>query len=146
MNLGIERSLLGDMKIKDKEAYIFCKKSMAPFMIENLNKVKHTNVRCSIVEQIEEEIVAQYQQLTISVSSPRLDSVVAKLYQLSRTQSLELFIQQKVFLNGKMMENNSGLIKPGDVLSVRGFGKSKMDQMSGTTKKGKLLIQMSIYQ
>ena len=146
MNLGIERSLLGDIKIKDKEAYIFCKESMAPFLVENLNKVKHTNVSCQIVEEIGEEITVDYKEVMLSVSSLRIDGVVAKLYQLSRSQSLELFVQQKIFLNGRVMEHNSAIMKQGDILSVRGFGKSKLGAMLGTSKKGKLMVQVLVYQ
>jgi RNA-binding protein YlmH len=87
-----------------------------------------------------------YKEVMLSVSSLRIDGVVAKLYQLSRSQSLELFVQQKIFLNGRVMEHNSAIMKQGDVLSVRGFGKSKLGMTQGTSKKGKLMVQVLVYQ
>ena len=51
MNLGIERSVLGDILVKDgKRAYIFCQENIAAYIMEQLTKIKHTNVKTSLVE------------------------------------------------------------------------------------------------
>ena len=36
MNLGIERSTLGDIRVVDKEAYLYCLTSIADYICENL--------------------------------------------------------------------------------------------------------------
>ena len=64
---------------------------------------------------------------------------------LSRSQSIALFREKKVFVNGYQMENNSGTLKEQDVVSVRGYGKLICDGISGETKKGNLNIQVSKY-
>ena len=38
MNLGIERSVLGDIIIKDNEGYLFCTNAIAPYIVENLSR------------------------------------------------------------------------------------------------------------
>ena len=39
MNLGIERSTLGDIVMIGKHAYLFCTDKMAPYIIENLSQI-----------------------------------------------------------------------------------------------------------
>lgn len=138
MNLGIERSTLGDIIIVGKHAFLFCTEKMAPYIIENLDKVRHTNVRCQIAEKIPESTITRLERRTVQVSAARADCIIAKIYNLSRSGSVELFRAKKVFVNGRLNENNGGQLKPGDKVSVRGFGRFGFVEISGETRKGKL--------
>ena len=51
MSLGIERENLGDIFIKGKTGYVFCLERIAPYLIENLTQVRHTNVKLKILTQ-----------------------------------------------------------------------------------------------
>ena len=51
MNLGIEREVVGDIAIKGKKAYIFCTEKIAEYIAENLVQVKHTSMRCTVLEE-----------------------------------------------------------------------------------------------
>jgi RNA-binding protein YlmH len=64
---------------------------------------------------------------------------------MSRSESVELFRAKKVFVNGRLNENNSGQLKPGDKVSVRGFGRFKYMGVSGETRKGKLNVDVAMY-
>ena len=37
LNLGIERSKIGDILVEDKKAYVFCHETLAPFLLEELH-------------------------------------------------------------------------------------------------------------
>lgn len=123
MNLGIERGTLGDIIIDGKHAFLFCTEKMAPYIIETLDKVRHTSVRCRIAENVPESTVTRLERRTVQVSAARADSIIAKVYNLSRSESVELFRAKRVFVNGRINENNGGQLKPGDKVSVRGFGR-----------------------
>lgn len=145
MNLGIERDVIGDILVKDKVGYIFCGSQMADYIIENLDKVKHTVVRCSKLDELPHAIKPELKEEKIIVSSMRCDSIIAKVYNLSRSQSLELFREKKVFVNGRNVENNGMMLKDGDVVSVRGFGKFISHDSLYETKKGKLGVMVEKY-
>ncbi len=145
MHLGIDRSTLGDIMIRDKTAYLFCLDKMASFIVDNLDQVKHTHVKCRLLEEMPEAVRPQLQAVKLIVPSMRLDVVIAKLYHLSRSQSIALFHEKKIFVNGRGQENNSGILTETDVVSVRGHGKFICDGISGETKKGNLNIQVSKY-
>lgn len=145
MNLGIERSTLGDLVISGKHAFLFCTEKMAPYILDTLDKVRHTSVRCQPAAQIPESTVTRLERKTVQVSAVRLDSVIAKAYNLSRSDSAALFRAKKVFVNGRLNENNSGQLKPGDKVTVRGFGRFCYVETAGESRKGKLNVALDLY-
>lgn len=138
MNLGIERSTLGDILITGNTAYIFCMESMAEFIMENLSRVKHTSVLCEKAKEIPDYSGKDRQEIKIQVSSQRIDGVVSKVYRLSRSEAADFFRQKKVFVNGRQCENNSRMLKEGDIVNVRGFGKFEFAGLQNMSRKGKI--------
>lgn len=145
MNLGIERSTLGDIKVGEKQAYLFCLDSIAEYICKNLIQIKHTHVKCTVVEKMEEIPKEEPQQINIQVQSLRVDAVLAKTYNLSREKSIELFRAGKVYVNGRLCENNSRSLKGGEVVNARGFGKFRLLQETRETRKGKLAVSVAVY-
>lgn len=146
MSLGVKRELLGDIYVHEKSAYVFCLDHIAEFIKENLISVRHTNVSITILDEVPEMAGPVLKDKTIIAGSERLDAVIAQVYNVSRSQSLGLFTQGKVFVNGKQITNNSITCHPDDKISVRGYGKFLYDGLSGTTGKGRCRIQIRIYQ
>lgn len=145
MNLGIERENLGDIFIQGKTGYVFCLERIAPFLIENLTQVRHTHVNLKILEDRREFIKKEVAKEAILCSSERIDGIIAKIYHLSRSQSLDMFRAKKIYVNSRLCENNSYQLKSGDIISVRGFGKFIYEGIQYQTKKGKFSIQVGIY-
>lgn len=145
MNLGIERDVLGDIIVKDNVGYVFCEDALAAFLQEHLDKVKHTSVLCEIAKECPEGARPDFQEEELVVSSNRCDAIVAKVCKLSRSQSIELFRTKKVFVNGRQYENNSGVLKSEDIVSVRGYGKFIFCGFLNETKKGRIRIGVKRY-
>lgn len=145
MNLGIKREMLGDILVTGKEACVFCKDSIADFIIENLSRVKHTSVKISITEEVGDIFLPEKKEKMIQVSSPRIDAVAAKVFNLSRQGILELFPAGFVQLNGMICTENAKLLNPGDIVSARGHGKFDFTEQLGLSKKGKLNCRVMVY-
>ena len=145
LGLGIKRETIGDIIIKNNTGYIFCLNTIADFITENLKKVRHTSVKCEKVTETPEEVNPESTEKFIIVASERLDVIIAEIYNLSRSESNNLFLAKKVFVNGKLTENNSHKIKTGDIVSVRGFGRFNWLGTSGETKKGRLKATAEIF-
>ncbi len=137
MNLGIERAKLGDIIVRKNLTYIFCVESIAEYIIENLEKIKHTNVKCHITDGTAQELKAEYEEVSVSVSSERLDANLAKLYNLSRSDANSLFNSEKVYVNSVIIGNNSYVPHQEDIISVRGYGKFIYDGIGGINRIGK---------
>lgn len=145
MNLGIERSTLGDIFIEDNCGYLFCQDTIAGFIEEELRRIRHTDVKCTPAKRSALPGKREKIRQRLTVSSERADVVIASLYRLSRTESLEFFRRQKVFVNGRLCENNSCFLKREDVVAVRGKGKFIYDGAERETKKGKLAVGVFLY-
>ncbi len=145
MNLGIERENLGDIFIKGKTGYVFCLQRIAEYILENLTQVRHTHVKLRILDTKEEFIQKEIESIDVLTASERIDGVVSKIYNFSRSQSVELFRAKKIYVNSRLCENNSYVLKPLDVVSVRGYGKFVYNGVGYETKKGKLSVKIGIY-
>lgn len=145
MNLSIERELIGDIIIKDFDAFVFVKKSISGFICENLTKVRHTDVRCCLCEFEATDELYKTEDITVISSSLRTDCVICSVFKLSRSNAEQLFNSKKVFINSSEVENGSKLLKENDTVSVRGFGKFIYKKELSSTKKGRLKLMISIY-
>ncbi len=145
MSLGIRRSTLGDVIVKDNIAYAPCLDNIVDYICENLVTIKHTNVRCSKIEHIPSSIIPTPLESEFVVASERLDSVITSIYKLSRSTAKELCEHEKVMLNGIPMLNISYTPKNGDIISVRGHGKFIYRGIKLETKKGRLRCIADIY-
>lgn len=145
MNLGIDRSTIGDIKAGEKQAYLFCQESVGEFICENLGRVRHTDVKCVPVENAGELVREKPEAVTVQVQSVRADAVLSRIFNMSREKSLELFRAGKVFVNGRLCENNARTLKAGDVVSARGYGKFCLEEGIRETRKGKLAIEAAVY-
>ena len=145
MNLGIEREIVGDIAIKGKKAYIFCTEKIAPYIAENLVQVKHTSMKCKVLPEAPDILKPVLERREVTAASERIDAVLGKLMNLSRSQSILAFREKKVFVNGRQCENNSYQLKTGDVVTCRGFGKFIYQGVRHETKKGKICAEVSVY-
>ncbi len=145
LNTGIDRSAVGDIFPEEKRAYLFCTDAIAPWLEENLTRVRHTRVRCRRVEDVKDLPGPVLVYREEHVASPRCDGVVAAVWNLSRSKSLELFRQKKVFVNGRQMENNSCQLKEGDRVSVRGYGKFFFRGEKHLSRKGKPVVGIDLF-
>ena len=149
MHLGIDRSTVGDIFLEGKHAWIFCTETIAPFLCENLDRVRHTAVRCEMLDKNADAgkwpAPRQPEPARLVVSANRADAVAAKAFSLSRSQSLELFRAGKVYVNGRVCGNNSQALKARDVVSVRGFGRFVFLEEGEETRKGRLSVTVGLY-
>ncbi|MDO5559640.1 MAG: YlmH/Sll1252 family protein [Oscillospiraceae bacterium] len=141
MNLGINRSELGDILVDDKAAFILCTENMADFLCSEITRVRHTTVNAVRVSEIPENLGEKVSEEEVQVSSERIDGVISKIYRISRGNCVELFRTKKVFVNSKCTENNSYMLKEGDRVSVRGFGKFRFLTIGGFTRKGNKIVK-----
>ena len=145
MGLGIKRSVLGDIILSGKTAYVFCLNSMAQFLCDSVSRVSRTDVKCEIAGSIDSSAVPAPKHIEAVVSSLRLDVLVGEVYSLSRSETDKLFLQQKVFENGRLITRRSYVPKEGSKISVRGHGRFVFSGALRQTKKGRTVAALEVY-
>lgn len=141
MNLGIERDLIGDIFICNNEGYMFCTEGIVQYIIDNLTKVRHTVIRCILTEE-RPDIQIHATHMQVQVSSERIDAITAKVYKLSRSNSVKLIQDRKIYISGRLCENSSYALKDQEIVSVRGFGRYQYTGIIKTTGKGNLIVSV----
>ena len=142
LGLGIERSLVGDIIVRDRRAWFFCLASAADMLASSLAQVRRTAVAAEITTADVPELQPRYAPVRLNVASERLDAVISAFAGISRGQADKLFAAGKVFVNGRMTEDRSTRLKEGDVLSVRGIGKAVYDGIEYETKKKRYQVRL----
>lgn len=145
MGLGITRDLLGDILVVDGEAFLFATESIHPYLLENLDEVKHTKVSCTPIDAPPAVAVALPDEAVFVVAGERLDAFVAAVYKLSRSESASLIEKGLVAIDGKVTEKVSATPREGAMISVRGYGRFLYVGICGDTRKGKIRITARVY-
>ena len=146
LNLGIERSVIGDILIQDKIAWMFCHNKIADYIIDNLDKIRHTSVLIEKVDNPEHIPEPSFQLITGTCSSVRLDALIALAFQTSRSSMVSFIEGGQVFVNGKLITSNGYEPKEGDIISVRKKGRFRYEGVSRQTKKGRNSVKLLRYQ
>lgn len=145
MALGIRREVLGDIIIHENTGYIFCLDSIAQYIIDNFNQVKHTSVSSKRIDSPPIESIKLPDEIELVVASKRCDVLIAAVYNISRNESQKLFEQKLVFIDSIECRNASRELDEGNLVSVRGKGRFIFCGEKRTTKKGKLRISVRIF-
>ena len=145
MHLGLERSVFGDILVREQTAYVFIAEHMAEYVCRELTTVRHTQVICTVPEEVPEEARPQLEEEQIIVASLRLDNIIARAWNLSRTRAKELFAAGAVQIGGRVCEKESTSPQEGDVISVRGYGKFRCGGKTGSTRKGREVMRIEKY-
>lgn len=141
---GLERSMIGDILVAEDYAVLFCTDT-AVGIAEGITKVGRCGV--SAKRGLSFDLPApKTEAIDRTVSSLRLDCVVGACTNLSRDKSASLIRQGLVSADFSVCQNLSANIKDGTVISIRGYGRFRLTEVFGETKKGRLriLIEKSV--
>lgn len=144
LGCGIKREKIGDIILDEGRAYVACMSEISRYLQYNLSKVGNTSVSVDKAEGIvkKEETV---KNISSTVASLRLDSIIAAGYGVSRSKAVELVKSGKVKVNWEDIEAASKEIKQGDVISLRGKGRIVLEEVAGTTRKDRIRIVIKKY-
>ena len=147
LGLGIERDKLGDIVAEnDVRALVFCDGAMAEYILSELKKVGSDTVKVTKTEVAEDfHVERQMRPIRDTVASPRLDSIVSSLVGTSREKAQELIRQGLVEVDYETCERNDKMPKAGATISVRGYGKYVIEDVSEQTKKGRYRLMAAQY-
>jgi RNA-binding protein YlmH len=141
MSLGLKRGKFGDITVQDERAQFFVSRDIEDYVSMQLESIGKASITLKKLP-LEKAILTSdsWEESSATVSSLRLDAVISAIYNISRQKS-QLFVQQGlVKVNWTQIEDPSFACGDGDVLSVRGKGRSKIREVEGKTKKEKWRI------
>lgn len=144
LGLGLQREAVGDILLDEGCARIFLTGPAAELVLADLTQVGRVGVVC------EEPLswgggTQRFTELEGSISSLRLDCVVAFLGNCSRSDAVALVAGGSVAIDGQTVQAPARVVEVREKISIRGTGKFIYDRQLGVSKKGKLRVQFRKY-
>ena len=146
MALGLTRDSIGDIIIVDSDIYLFVMAQTADFIAQSMNSAGKVSLR---FEPVSGEIRVPEPKGTCfhdTLSSLRLDAVIAAAYRLSRSEASDMIHAGLIKLNHIPCERVDMSVEEGAMLSARGKGRVKLQKIEGLTRKQRIGVTFFRYE
>ena len=141
MGIGVLRGKIGDILVGEDSTDVLVHASVADFLLSGWDSAGRTKLRLSEVDRRDLHIPeARFRELRDTVSSLRLDALVSVGFRVARGKAAELIASGKVQVNWVDCAKSDRQLAEGDTVSARGFGKFRLTEVGGLTKKGRVAV------
>ncbi len=142
-NLGINFNRFGDIIVLENEVYIFVDEEIADYIAMEFTKAGRVNLDFQRVDLTEVGIEKKYEDFEIVSSSFRIDSIVAKITNKSRSKVKEFLEQDFIKLNHVVLRNGEKNCTLEDIISIRKYGRFVVKGYTQNKKSLKYRITIS---
>ncbi|MCR4710579.1 MAG: hypothetical protein K5653_10055 [Clostridiales bacterium] len=146
MGEGIKREKIGDILVHKDHAQIILLKELGEYLKDDLSTVGRASVNTELltIDQVDPgEIKKELRRYNLA--SPRLDNVISSVFNLSRKAAQEAISRGLVFIDGTETVKSDYQLKPNQKIVLRGKGKAIYLDTDGTSRKGKVYINVIKY-
>ena len=150
MGLSIQRTGVGDILLDPAApgtAYVFALPTVAQLILQELTGVGRASVQAELCSAQQVEALAQIprEQKQATVSSLRADAVLAAMLNCSRGIACDLIRGGRVEIGHIPVTAPHAAVYEGDLFTVRGKGRFKLQRLGGKSRKDRLFIEYIIY-
>lgn len=145
IGLGIKRDKFGDILVHEEGAQLIVAREIVDYVRIHMTQVHRIHVRIEELPITAIRVPAQtFRRITFTVQSPRLDAIIGDVYRLSRAKVLAPIQNGRARVNWREVNDPSFRLVTGDVVSFKGFGRFRVAEVGGETKKGRIRIEIDI--
>lgn len=146
MSLGLKREVFGDLIVEGNNCYVPVLMEITNYIIANLNTINTCPCEVKVIDQDSYEIPkVKFEEKVIIITSQRLDNVISGITNLSRNNTSVLISNGSVLINHMESTRKDKIVKPQDVITIRGYGKFKLFDIIGETQKNRLKVLIKKY-
>lgn len=145
MALGFERERMGDIVLCGEKAYVFAEPEMAEYIVRSLESAGRVTVKCRLAEGVPDIPPPAGRTFRDTVPSLRLDALIAAGFSLSRSEASERISRGKAFVNQALSLRADAAVEEGDLISLRGEGRIRLEAVDGETRKGRIAVKIFRY-
>lgn len=142
---GIKRNKIGDLLVKDNVCYVPVHEDIEKFLVLNINKIGNCSCNIKVLEEYDLLPQITFKEEVILVSSLRIDNIVSKLANVSRTKAQVMVDQGSVMLDYVGIRDKSYELKENERVTIKSVGKFIIGTIVGFSKSGKLKINIKKY-
>lgn len=143
MGSGCKREALGDIVFVPEGAQFVVEKTLVNYLQGNLTQIGSAPI--TLTEISKEDLLQKEEKVKVinaTVADLRLDAVAAAGYGVSRSRMADEIKGLNVKVNWKEAKKAAQSVNVGDVISFRGRGRVEIEEIKGTTKKGRISVTL----
>ncbi|MCC8192502.1 MAG: YlmH/Sll1252 family protein [Ruminococcus sp.] len=140
MSLDIKRDTIGDIIVGDGKSVVYADKNVGYLILHDIKKIGRTGVKVSEGADSAVRSTQTFTEIKGTVSSLRLDCIVALALGISREKSLNLVKNTGVSIDYRLINSPSFMIDEGQTFSIRGYGKYTFVKNCGFTRKNRVTV------
>lgn len=147
MQFGLERERIGDIIVHEDKAYILVLQENAEYIKDSLkltSKFKKSQIEIIDINEIETKEL-EFEEIKITINSPRLDNFVSEIAKTSRNDTSKLIEAEQVFVNCQVETRQSRTIEKGDIIVIRRKGKFIVDEFRHINRKNRQIVIIKKY-
>jgi len=144
LGCGLVREKTGDIIVLgERGAQVIVVPEMVEFLETQLNQVRSVPVKTQRIDLSELKIrEPKKKEMTTVEASMRLDAIASAGFGVSRSKMADLITGGDVRVNWKDVSQASHIVKPGDLIAIRGKGRLEIGEVA-VTKKDRYRIQLT---
>lgn len=146
MGIGLTRERVGDILAGASAAQIVCLRDASPIILSQFNQAGRYRLKLREIPLAElSPAPAEIKLIHDTVSTLRLDAVLASGFSLARGKAADAVTSGRVSLNHRECLKPDRAVAQGDVLTCRGLGKCVLKTVGGQSRKGRIIIEIERY-
>ena len=146
MGIGLVRERVGDILVGEQSAQIVCLKDAAPIILSQFDQAGRYRLKLREIPLMDlAPAPSQVKVIHDTVSTLRLDAVLASGFSLARGKAADAVTSGRVSLNHRECLKPDKAVEEGDVLTCRGLGKCVLKTVGGQSRKGRIIIEIERY-
>ena len=144
MGQQIRRETIGDIAVQPGKAVIFAEERVEKVLATQIGRIGGTGIT---MEKGFEPFSAeqQFSEIKGTLSSLRLDAAAALCAGTAREKASAMITAGMCSLNHIEEKDQSRRLTEGDILTIRGKGKFRLEEVGGLTKKGRTAVTFLKY-
>lgn len=143
LGTGIDRRKVGDVEIQEPRAVVAICEEILPFVRAHWLQIGRHSVS---LEEASRSLFRgpEYERAEVQLTSLRLDALVSACCRLSRSKAKAAVEGGDVTLNFTQVGDADAPVDIGDIVSIRRFGRIKVLDEQGESKKGRTRLVVGI--
>jgi RNA-binding protein YlmH len=145
MSLQIKRDAIGDIVVGAGKTQVVVSNNVSSLILQEVTCIGRLGVHTSLVDKVSLEVKQSFKSISGTVPSLRLDCVLALALNVSRSKAVQIVKSKVVAVNYIERTSPDYTTKLNDTLTIKGYGKYILSEVSEPTKKNRLHILINKY-
>lgn len=146
LGLGLKRDKIGDIHVLEQGCHCLAASETIDYLNVHLRQVHRVNVWTDVLPLSQLQVSSvELEEMSFTVASLRLDAVISDATRQGRNKVIDPIRAGQCRVNWKVETDPSVLLQEGDLISLKGYGRYKVLEIGGQSRKDRTHVVIGKY-